>query len=203
MSGCPDEDGFVDDFEDDLDEVGDDDDGVTGTSPSPSPSPVPSMPLSRYPRGPQPAVLAVVVREERLLLVQRKNPPDAGCWGFPGGRLMLGETLAAGAVRELREETAVEAVARHGTLPAAFASLDVIERDIVGAVRYHFVLTAVLCQWQSGDGVAGDDAADCAWRTLPEILALDQAGQTSAHVADLARMALAIDRRLPDAEASL
>ncbi|SIS83819.1 NUDIX hydrolase [Insolitispirillum peregrinum] len=195
MSGRPDE----DDFEDDLDEVGDEDDGVTVTSPAP----VPSMPVSRYPRGPQPAVLAVVVREERLLLVQRKNPPDAGCWGFPGGRLMLGETLAAGAVRELREETAVEAVARHGTLPAAFASLDVIERDIVGAVRYHFVLTAVLCQWQSGDGVAGDDAADCAWRTLPEILALDQAGQTSAHVADLARMALAIDRRLPDAEASL
>ena len=34
---------------------------------------------------PIPAVLAVVIRDGKALLVQRANPPDAGLWGFPGG----------------------------------------------------------------------------------------------------------------------
>lgn len=156
----------------------------------------PTMPHSRYPRNPQPAVLAVVPRDGRLLLVKRANPPDEARWGFPGGRLVLGEALAEGAIRELAEETGVIAWPRTRGLPAAFASLDVIERDSVGAIVYHFVLTAILCQWQSGEGVAADDALDCRWFDLAEIQALAQAGDASDHVVDLARLALAIDRRL-------
>ena len=39
------------------------------------------------------------------LLVQRGNPPNAGRWSFPGGKLELGETTLDGARRELAEET--------------------------------------------------------------------------------------------------
>lgn len=48
--------------------------------------------------------VAVLVRdtEGRILLEKRK---DSGVWGFPGGRIEAGETVAAAAVREIAEET--------------------------------------------------------------------------------------------------
>jgi len=65
----------------------------------------------RYPDRPIVAVLAVVLRgdgsETRALIVQRAQQPNAGRWGFPGGVLELGETVAAGAMRELFEETGI------------------------------------------------------------------------------------------------
>ena len=65
----------------------------------------------RYPERPIVGVLAVVLRGERALVVRRRNPPLAGRWGFPGGVLELGETVAEGAMRELFEETGVAAEA--------------------------------------------------------------------------------------------
>src|SRR5213082_2626797 len=67
----------------------------------------------RYPDRPIIAVLAVVLRgegpETQALIVQRAQQPNAGRWGFPGGVLELGETVAAGAMRELFEETGIVA----------------------------------------------------------------------------------------------
>ncbi len=42
------------------------------------------------------------------MLVRRANPPDAGLWGFPGGKIEFGETVKDAAMRELREETGYE-----------------------------------------------------------------------------------------------
>lgn len=44
-----------------------------------------------------------------LLLIQRGNPPFAGCWALPGGFIEPEETLEASARRELKEETGMEA----------------------------------------------------------------------------------------------
>lgn len=170
---------------------------VSSVPPSEEPRPLArSSDSSRYPRTPHPAVLAVVPRDGKVLLVRRANPPDAGKWGFPGGRLKLGESLTSAALRELQEETGVEASVFGQHPAAAFASLDVIDHDAVGAVRYHFVLTAVLCCWHSGDGQAADDATECAWMTLSEIAALS-ADEISDQVTTLARMALSILDKLP------
>ncbi|WP_208948266.1 NUDIX hydrolase [Segnochrobactrum spirostomi] len=70
---------------------------------------------------PVPAALAVVAREGRVLLVKRGKAPDLGRWGFPGGRIEPGERHADAAVRELREETGIEAEAGE-----AIAVLDII-----------------------------------------------------------------------------
>nr|WP_205520603.1 NUDIX domain-containing protein [Propylenella binzhouense] len=51
------------------------------------------------------ATIAAVFHEERILLVRRANPPDAGRWGFPGGKIEAGEPIETAAVRELFEET--------------------------------------------------------------------------------------------------
>jgi len=57
-----------------------------------------------YPRV---VVTAFVACGNRLLWVQRAQPPQRGKWAIPGGFLELGETLAAGAARELREEAGI------------------------------------------------------------------------------------------------
>ena len=120
----------------------------------------------RYPDRPIVGELAVVVRGDRVLVVRRANPPMPGRWGFPGGVLELGETVAQGAMRELAEETGVEAEAG-GPLTV----IDTIDRDEEGRVRYHYTLVAMIGHWQSGEGVAGDDADEVAWLTRAEIVA--------------------------------
>jgi 8-oxo-dGTP diphosphatase len=119
----------------------------------------------RYPDRPIVGVLAVVVRGDRVLVVRRANPPMPGRWGFPGGVLELGETVAQGAMRELAEETGVEAEAG-GPLTV----IDTIDRDEEGRVRHHYTLVAMIGHWQSGEGVAGDDADEVAWLTRAEII---------------------------------
>jgi ADP-ribose pyrophosphatase YjhB (NUDIX family) len=124
----------------------------------------------RYPDRPIVAVLAVVLRGEgpdtRAMIVQRAQQPNAGRWGFPGGVLELGETVADGAMRELHEETGVVAE------PAGWLNIhDAITRDEEGRVQFHYTLIAVRGVWKSGEGIAADDAADCAWASRDEVIA--------------------------------
>lgn len=124
----------------------------------------------RYPDRPIVAVLAVVMRgagsDTRALIVQRAQQPNAGRWGFPGGVLELGETVGEGAMRELMEETGIAAE------PAGILNVnDAIHRDPEGRVQFHYILIAVRGVWRSGEGVAADDAAACAWASRDEIVA--------------------------------
>ena len=124
----------------------------------------------RYPDRPIVAVLAVVLRGEgsatRALIVQRAQQPNQGRWGFPGGVLELGETVADGAMRELQEETGIVAEAA-GILNVH----DAIHRDPEGRVQFHYTLIAVRGIWRAGEGVAADDAAATAWASREEIVA--------------------------------
>lgn len=138
----------------------------------------------RYPERPIVGVLAVVLRGERALIVRRANPPLRGRWGFPGGVLELGETVAEGAMRELAEETGVVAEAA-GTLSV----IDTIDRDDEGRVRYHYTLVAVRGVWRSGKGIADDDADEVAWLTRAEIV--DRALPTAPALIPLLELALA------------
>ena len=52
---------------------------------------------------------AVLVADEKLLLIRRKNPPAQNLWSLPGGRVEPGESWQAAVEREVREETALEA----------------------------------------------------------------------------------------------
>ena len=119
----------------------------------------------RYPERPIVGVLAVVLRDNRALVVRRANPPMAGRWGFPGGVLELGETVAQGAMRELFEETGVIAEAA-----VPLTVIDTIDRDEEGRVRYHYTLVAVIGQWRSGEGAPGDDADEVAWLSRADII---------------------------------
>ena len=106
----------------------------------------------------------------RLLLVRRRNPPGAGLWSVPGGRVEPGEDDAAAVVREVAEET----------------GLDVVPGPLVGTVRRDapdgsvYVIRDYDCRVSGGLLAAGDDATDARWATradleelplVPELLA--------------------------------
>lgn len=132
---------------------------------------------------PKVAALAVVIRDNHVLLVRRKNPPDAGLWGYPGGHVDLGETGLAAAARELQEETGVIA-----TPVAYLTNLDIITHTPDGAVAFHFLLAAVLCDYQSGEPQAMDDALDAGWISFDDVRAQNiQLSQRVDHVLSLAQ----------------
>ncbi len=102
------------------------------------------------------AVGVVCLRGDEVLLVRRGNPPRAGEWSIPGGRIEPGERAADAALRELVEETAVEA-----DLIELIDVVDAIFENKDGSlITRHYVLIDYLAIWQSGEPVAGDDAAE-------------------------------------------
>lgn len=131
---------------------------------------------------PIPAVLALVRRADRVLLVRRNKGTQPDPWGFPGGKVEWGESLTEAAARELREETGL--LAQAGPVLDCF---DVIARDEQAKVRTHFVLTALLMGRARGLAQAGSDAACLDWFTQDQLRKLD----THPRVADLAAKALA------------
>ncbi|MGR3371901.1 MAG: NUDIX hydrolase [Pseudooceanicola nanhaiensis] len=117
------------------------------------------------PDHPRLAVLAVLLRGESVLLARRRNEPDAGLWGFPGGHVELGETLAEAAERELREETGLNAIGGR-----VIDTLEVIRRGDDDSVSHHFLMVAVTCSFRGGEPVAGDDADEVGWFPVHRVM---------------------------------
>lgn len=113
---------------------------------------------------PIPAVIAVVIHEDNVLLVRRGQEPNKGRWGFPGGKIEIGETIKEAAIRELEEETSIYAKA-----DSTLTIFDVLDRDEEGKIRYHYVLIAVLCQWLRGAPIAASDAAEARWFPIDKL----------------------------------
>ncbi|MFP5346284.1 MAG: NUDIX hydrolase [Actinomycetes bacterium] len=104
-----------------------------------------------------PCVGALVYDEHgRLLLVQRVNPPAAGSWSLPGGRVEAGEDDAVAVAREVAEETGLTVDVHH--------LVGEVERDAPD--RRVYVIRDYACSVR-GDAarraVPGDDAADVRW----------------------------------------
>ncbi len=58
---------------------------------------------------PQPRVGcgAAIIRENKILLVQRKRAPEAGAWGLPGGKIDWLEAIEDAVRRETLEELGI------------------------------------------------------------------------------------------------
>jgi ADP-ribose pyrophosphatase YjhB (NUDIX family) len=114
--------------------------------------------VNDYPNRPLVGVGVVAIKDGRVLLIRRGKPPREGGWSLPGGRQRLGETVRETALRELREETGVEAV-----VTALLDVVDSITRDDDGAIVYHYTLVDFLAEWRAGEARAGGDAAEAVW----------------------------------------
>lgn len=116
------------------------------------------------------AAIATVFEQGHVLLVRRANPPDAGRWGFPGGKVNLGESLEEAAIRELAEETGIQATAER-----VYTAVDAFDHDEDGILCHHYVLVAVLCSRISGNTLAGDDALEARWFPVDQLGTADLA----------------------------
>lgn len=125
----------------------------------------------------------VVRRGAEFLLTLRAKPPGHGVWGLPGGALQLGETAFVAAIREVQEETGIVCQPLR-----CFTTVDVIEHAADGVVEYHFLLAAVLAEWQSGEVQAADDARAARWFTLANLSSV----QHFPHTEELVRQACAV-----------
>ena len=117
-----------------------------------------------YPDHPRVGVGAVVLREGRVLLVRRGVAPAMGLWAIPGGGLRIGETIQAGAEREILEETGI--TIRAG---APLFTCDSFEKDEAGRIRFHYVIVDVAADYLSGEAKGIDDALDTRWVSPAEI----------------------------------
>lgn len=51
---------------------------------------------------------AVILRDNKILLLLRKKAPESGCWTIPGGKVEFGETVEEAILREVKEEINAE-----------------------------------------------------------------------------------------------
>ena len=110
------------------------------------------------------AVSVCVVRNGLVLLAKRANARAHGLWSLPGGHVEIGEPVRDAALRELREETGVEA-----RLIRLLDCIDVIQKARNGAVESHYVLSVFGAQWVSGTAQAMSDASEVRWVAVNEL----------------------------------
>ena len=126
-----------------------------------------------YPDRPLLGVGAIIVYDNRLLLVRRANPPLQGEWSVPGGLVEAGETIKEAVIREVREETGLDVE------PVKLVEVfERILRDKDACVQYHFVLIDYLCRVISGDAMASSDVTDLIWATVDELESYSVAEET-------------------------
>jgi len=101
---------------------------------------------------------AIILKRNRVLLVERGRSPLKGYWSLPGGVLETGERLEEGVCREVLEET--------GLIVKPLRVVEIFERiirDRSGQPEYHYVLIDYVCRVQGGALKAQDDVRRAEW----------------------------------------
>jgi 8-oxo-dGTP diphosphatase len=95
-------------------------------------------------KNPLVTVDIIIEIEDKIILIQRANPPTG--WALPGGFVDYGESLESAAIREAKEETSLEIV-----LEDQFHTYSDPDRD----PRHHTITTVFI-----GKGIGGPKPAD-------------------------------------------
>ena len=111
-------------------------------------------------KNPIPTVDIIIEKDDRIVLIRRKNEPFKGKLAMPGGYVDWGETVEHAAVREAKEET----------------SLDVKLIDVLGVYsdpkrnpRIKSIAIVFIGKPIGRKLKAGDDAVDAFWFNINEI----------------------------------
>jgi ADP-ribose pyrophosphatase YjhB (NUDIX family) len=110
-------------------------------------------------QNPIPAVAAILLQDDKILLVKRKYEPKAGAWCLPAGFLEFSESMKEGLVREVKEETNLDI--KVGEL---FQVCDARDDP-----RSHIVLVVYRGEIINGNLKPGDDAIETKFFPLKEL----------------------------------
>ncbi len=114
-------------------------------------------------QSPKLTVDGILVEENRLLLIKRKNNPFRNNWALPGGFVDYGETTENAIIREMKEETG---------LLTRIVKLSGVYSDPKRDPRGHTVSIVYIVQKVGGTLKSGDDAAEVeyfAFESLPSL----------------------------------
>jgi 8-oxo-dGTP diphosphatase len=112
----------------------------------------------RYPERPILGIGAIVVNEDKVLLIERGHDPLKGEWSLPGGAVEVGEHLEDAVRREVLEETGLDV--------EPVSVVEIFERimpDRDGRAEYHYVLVDYLCKLLGGELQAASDVSRAEW----------------------------------------
>ena len=132
---------------------------MSTTAPAPDPR--------TYPDRPFLAVSAAIIRDGRVLVVQRARGPALGIWTMPGGVVEAGETLTEALKREIEEETTltIEPVTLAG-------HREMVARDSDQRVARHFVILCFASRWIAGEPKLNEELSDFRWLKLEDLAGL-------------------------------
>lgn len=113
------------------------------------------MSVLTRPGWPRPAASAAIFRAGQVLIVERGKGAMRGIWSLPGGHIEPGEKAWAAALREVKEETNIDA-----DLLGLADVHDVLIRDERGELSAHYVIAVYFGRWRGGEPVADADSRD-------------------------------------------
>lgn len=114
-------------------------------------------------KSPSLTVDGIILENDKILLIKRKNPPYKNKWALPGGFVEYGEKTEDAVVREISEETDLET--RVEKLIGVYSDP---ERD----PRGHMVSVVYYLKKIKGKAKGGDDAQEANFfntSKLPEL----------------------------------
>lgn len=119
-----------------------------------------------YPRPAYTVDALIFSADNKILLIQRKNPPFKGLWALPGGFVDMDETIETAASRELEEETGLKGIELQ-----QMHTFSAVDRDPRGRT-----ISTVFIGFTGYSGdcevIGKDDAAQASWfslSSLPEL----------------------------------
>ena len=119
-------------------------------------------------RFPRVTIDAIVMENEKILLVQRGKPPFVDSWALPGGHIELGELVEDAVIREIKEETSLDI-----KIEKLFNVYSQPGRD----PRGHYITIVYVCivKNKKQQVLGGDDAKEAKFFDLQEISKLNLA----------------------------
>jgi 8-oxo-dGTP diphosphatase len=126
-------------------------------------------------KTPRIAVDAIIIMDDCVVLVKRKNPPFQGHYALPGGFVEVGEFLEEAVAREAKEETGLDVQVER---------LSGIYDDPKRDPRGHVISIAYVCKVAGGKLKASSDAKDASWIPVKEIKKIKLAFDHAKIIAD-------------------
>ena len=117
-----------------------------------------------YPNQPVVGIGAVIIKEDKIVLIKRGNEPSKGKWSIPGGHVELGENLKEAVIRETKEETCLDV-----DNPILIDVVENVDWDEQRKIKYHYIIVDYLVHVKGGNIEAASDAAELRWVPFGEV----------------------------------